>query len=219
MKKFGLSKKDKSDDAQEDSKRSALFGRSKSKSPLPPQANPYAVPQNNANPYANADPYAKPVSGYGPPPAYGNNAPGAPVADTRTRNEKSPVPPGGYGGQPQRGFASPPAGYGGQGGYGGANPYGGGSNGGTPKGGGYGGLGAEDPNKNALFGGAKDKYEKQKQQQQSMQGQGLPPEEQPHMSGAGGYGQDYGDQDYNRPYQDRQLTVSSIYHENAKSIN
>ncbi|KAL9081716.1 MAG: hypothetical protein Q9159_007093 [Coniocarpon cinnabarinum] len=217
MKKFSL-KKDKSEDGLEETKRSALFGgRSKSKSPAPPSQNPYAVPSNNPNPYANA-----PSLGYGAPPSYNSsspyNSPG--IADPRTRNEKSPVPPGGYGGQPQRGFAPPSGGYGGQSGYGGNNPY---SNAAAPppsgngRSGGYGGLG-DEPNKDALFGGAKDRFDQQKKQQdQQFQNQGLPPEEQGQLSGAGGYGNDYGDQGYGRPYQDRQLTAEEEEEEDVTS--
>lgn len=200
MKKLGIGKKDKSEDG-EDAKRAHLFGRSKSKSPAPPANNPYAAPPGNVDPYAKP----APMSGsHGQPPPYHNNPGGPPVADPGARSEKSGVPPGGYGGQ--RGYGQPQGGYGGQSGYGNSNPYGSASSSQSRGGGGYGGLGNDDPNRNELFGGAKDRYDQKKQQQQQ---QGLPPEEQNQLGGGSGSvsGEYGGDQGY-KPYEERQLTVS-----------
>ena len=155
---FGFSKKDK--DAEEDTKRSALFGsRSKNSKAAPaPQANPYAVQGSKPDPYAAAkpDPYTSkpPVSNEQLPAYDGRSSPGV-------RNDKSPVPPGGYGGGPQR--------FGGQGSYGqpsgyGSNPYGNEQPQQQSRYGpsGYGGLGransqdtvSTDAGRNALFGDA-----------------------------------------------------------------
>ena len=229
MKKFGIGKKEKSDEV-EDSKRSHLFGSksSKSKSTAPAATNPYAAPQNNfaQDPYAKPSPYQQKPGGYGgaaappyggdpsksavasQPPAYekGGHTAGGGIANDRLRAEKTPVPPDGYGGAR---YGS--SGSGNQAGYG-ADRYGGGSDGPSPRPGGYGGLGgpkeADDPNRGALFGGAEKRYDDRK-------AHGLPPQDsQPGGGygassgissgmehGTGGY-EHYGD------YKDRQLTVS-----------
>lgn len=181
---FGRSKKT---EAAEEEERSVLFN--KRKPPPRPSftnTNPYA--NASADPYAAApqDPYAAaPQDPYAPqqsraPPPYGSNEP--PM--DRYRQEKSPVPPGGYGGGlpggPRDRYASPPSAppsgsrYGGDstnnyGGYGGGGedrygaasaPPAGGSRYGS---GGYGGLGPapsarstdnDDSNRSALFGNA-----------------------------------------------------------------
>ena len=172
-------------DADLDSKKASLFGSrskgSKSGSPAPSN-NPYAVPQQSndpyaarsSNPYANNgmnDPYAPksqaslnstqpPASSfgnltlnseYGQPPEY-NRGP----SPQPNRHEKSPVPPGGYGGAPRYGNTGN---YGQSGGYD-SNPYGGQQP--QQRQGGYGGLGrtysndttTTDAGRNALFGDA-----------------------------------------------------------------
>ena len=206
MKKFGIGKKDKGDDP-DDSKRSQLFGKSSKSKTSTPSANPYAAPQNKLG----QDPYAKP-GGYPsndpsrssvasqPPPYPGGGGGGhGGVADSRARQDKSPVPPGGYGGAPR--FNN--QGYGNQGGYGG-DRFGGPSGGSTPparSGGGYGGLGQPqegDDNRNALFGGAKQRVDERQTPE-------LPPDNgQP----GGGYSMDPGyDEQRYKKYEDRQLTV------------
>jgi hypothetical protein len=148
---FGMGKKDK--EAEDKASRSSLFSRSKGKDKAAaPAANPYAA-------QATPDPYgAKPASS-APPPAYDNRS--APSG----MSEKSPVPPGGYGGSTPRFGGS--GNYAQQSGYG-SNPYGSEQ----PRAGGYGGLGrrasqetvSTDVGRAALFGDAP-----QRQQQQQLQ--------------------------------------------------
>ena len=216
---FGRSKK--GDDGDLETKKSSLFGsRSKNASPAPAASNPYAaVPPSNdpyaakGNPYASQngmnDPYAPknqsslagpPTSSFGNlslnnqggPPSYGSGS------QPPNRNEKSPVPPGGYGGGGPR--------YQSQGGYGqgsgyGSDPYG--SSQSRPRPGGYGGLGrsnsqdtmSTDAGRNALFGDAATR---------AAQNQGAPPSygEDNSYSNTGGYGQSGYGQD-----PDRELTA------------
>ncbi|GIZ43803.1 hypothetical protein CKM354_000701600 [Cercospora kikuchii] len=186
---FGLSKKDKEKDGDLEAKKSSLFGgrsKGKSSSPAPASNNPYAVPpagndpyaKSGGNPYANQnsnDPYAKsvnstqpPTSSFGnlslsseqsAPPAYGNSGNGP----APNRYDKSPVPPGGYGGGPsQQRFGGSGNSYGQVGGYG-SDPYGNGRPAQSRYGsGGYGGLGRTRSNetmdtqagRDALFGDA-----------------------------------------------------------------
>lgn len=213
MKKFGFKKS--GDGGDDDASRRALFGsRSKDKSPAP-QGNPYAQ-QNNSNPYAqpmnNPDPYTKAKMNAGVIPSggsagYDQKPPGGPAGD------------GGYG--PNR--------YGNQG-YG-ADRYGsgGGANNGPSGGGsrygpgGYGGLGGTDPNapdenRDALFGGARDRFQQQQQQ-------GGPP---PPYSSGGGYGQSgafgqsgaYGGDapTTSDVYQERQLTAEEEEEEDVQAV-
>lgn len=184
---FGLSKKDKEKERGRDdsASRSALFGgRSKSSkaaaATAAPSANPYAVQSSTPDPYAAkaaaSDPYlSKPsqdkfsASGthLSQPPAYNGRSP------SPLRNEKSPVPVGGYGGGPSGSGQSRFGGQGNyaqQGGYG-STPYGGESVQ-APRPGGYGGLGRTNSNdtmstdvgRAALFGDAP-----QRQLQQQLQ--------------------------------------------------
>lgn len=191
---FGIGRKDKDGEDLDAQKRSLFGGRSKSSkssSPAPSSANPYAAPpppSGGSNPYANQssqnDPYApksqsnlsSPPTGSfnsmslngsekgGPPPSY--SGPG------QFSRDKSPVPPGGYGGGPPR---APPSngGYGqssyGQGGGYGENPYGGPSS--SSRGaGGYGGLGRSnsqetmgtEAGRNELFGDAAKRAQQQR---------------------------------------------------------
>ena len=208
MGKFGFGKKD---DDGEDSNRLALFGsRSKNKSPAPP-ANPYAQPQVASDPYAQAK-----IKAYAPPsplPAQeGYGAPnGGGYGDDRYNANGSGnrygANPGGYAGG---GYGSEK--FGTQSGYG-ADRYGAApSQAPTSRygKGGYGGLGGvdsydttADDNRDALFGGAKDRVQ-QRSQQQAGYGH-PPPYEDGNQSGIGGGGsnQGYGDS----TYQDRQLTA------------
>lgn len=202
MKKLGMGKKEKSaEEATEDSKRSLFSKSSKSKSPAP-ATNPYAVPQNNLN----ADPYARPGPQQNPgglerPPVYQSGGYSG-IANDVARTNKSPVPPGGYGGGPRYGNT----GYGDQVGYGG-DRFGGISSASTSNSrpGGYGGLGgadlnAPDPNREALFAGAKSRVE-QRDGQHAPQQSSLPPENSQPRGGYGMESQGYG------PYEERQLTV------------
>ncbi|KAK5941312.1 Protein transport protein S9 plasma membrane t-SNARE [Knufia obscura] len=163
---MGLFKK-KNDDG-DDSNRSALFGRNKSKSPAPPNNNPYANPNVPPDPYTQAkmsagiiQPPQGPQAGRqqqgeygGPQGGYGSNRYGPPGGAQQ----------GGYGGDnkfgppggPQQGGGYGPNRFGNEKGYGapdqGGKPYGGSSKGGNPyaamnqasgssRMGGYGGLG------------------------------------------------------------------------------
>jgi protein transport protein SEC9 len=194
MKKFLVNKKFKDDDDGDDSNRRALFGsRSRDKSPNPrAQAqggNPYAQPTPAADPYTRA----KINAGVAP-------APGGPAGGYGDAKH-----PGGPVGNQQGGYA--PNRYGNQGGYG-ADRYGGGQPGqpGARGPGGYGGLGSTDPNdadRDALFGGARDRAQ--------TPAAGAPP---PYTAGApaGGAGGGYGQQNNDTPsstavYQERQLTA------------
>lgn len=172
MKKFGFGKKSEGD---EESNRSALFGsRSKNKSPNAP-ANPYATPPSASDPYTNAKLSAG-VGGINRVPSPSNG---------------SPARQGGYGGLSGSGGGYTSDRYGAQSGYG-ADRYGVGSGGAqsseggsTYRPGGYGGLGraesqdkaAADDNRDALFGGARERL-----QQKPQRPDGAPPP----------YGADYG---------------------------
>ncbi|KAK6413814.1 Protein transport protein S9 plasma membrane t-SNARE, partial [Oleoguttula sp. CCFEE 5521] len=202
---FSRSKKDESDAGLEKQK-SSLFGSRKPKSNgAPPQsANPYAAqPSSSTNPYANApaynDPYAPqsqsslsqpPTSSFGSltlkseasgaPPSY-RGSPGQHPRD------KSPVPPGGYGGGAPRYQSN--GSYGQGNGYG-SDPYGAGS---SSRPGGYGGLGRSGSQetvntidqRGALFGDAPKRVAQQQQQQ-------LPPGQEQSgdnsYANSGGYG-------------------------------
>ena len=219
MKKLGLSKKK---DGDEDSNRRALFGgRSKDKSPAPSTNNPYANLPTQADAYNQAKARAG-VPGYtqaqrgpspAPPPAqqgeYGGTNGGYP-------DEKKS---GGYGGKtdpaPRNGFGYGAERYGASSGYG-ANRYGTeSSQAGSRYGpGGYGGLGAApspDENRDALFGGAKERMQKQEQQQMGY-GQPPPYEESGQEGGYGGSsGPSY------EPYGDRQLTAEEEEEEDVQA--
>ncbi|KAI9723183.1 MAG: Meiosis-specific subunit of the t-SNARE complex [Chrysothrix sp. TS-e1954] len=217
MKRFGFGKKDKAEES-EDPNRSRLFSsKSKPQSPAPAQQNPYAIQQNSGpDPYAKQAPYPS-SNGYGgigapqgnqPPPYQSAGYGGA--DSNRARLDKSPVPPGGYGGNrygnsaPQRGgYGSDSRQSGSEGGSSyGASAYG--SSRGTP--GGYGGLGRHDSSETTntdagrqqLFGNASQRYE-QKQPQQ------LPPDHD--QSGFGGSGVEQDPSQGYGTYQDRQLTA------------
>lgn len=195
---MGLFKK--SDDG-DDSNRRALFGR-KNKSPAPP-ANPYAKPIPT-NPYTKA----KIEAGVAPLPASQQPVAGdkSPVA-TATAPIAAPAgPPAGYA----------PNKYGNQGGYG-TDRFGGGGGGASSRPGGYGGLGSDpndpgDANRDALFGGARERV------QQQQPGAPPPYEEGGNAAGGayGGYGG--GSNDYNNVYQERQLTAEEEEEEEIQAI-
>lgn len=196
-------KGDKGDDL--DSQKRSLFGSrsktGKSSSPAPSSANPYAAPppassnpyanQGSSNPYANpgtkSDPYAPksqsnlsqpPTSSFGSLTLNGSEAGGPPPSYSgpgQASRDKSPVPPGGYGGgapRQQNGGGYGQTGYGQGSGYG-ENPYGNGGASSTSRGaGGYGGLGRSnsqetmgtDAGRNALFGDAPKRVAQQQEQ-------------------------------------------------------
>lgn len=189
MKKFGFGKKSADKDDDHSSTRSSLFGsRSSKKSGSPAPAapgNPYAVPQSG-NPYARAQ-----------------NAPPGPEAYDSNKYA-------------HMGGAVAAAGGGGGGGYG---APGGGSRYGPAGYGGLGreksdGMGAADPDKDALFGGARDRVQQRAQTQQTggpadagyggSDGSGA----QPGGYGGGGYGS-YG--------ADRQLTAEEEEEEDVQA--
>jgi protein transport protein SEC9 len=229
---FGFKKGDKGGDL--DSQKANLFGnRSNKASPAPSSNNPYATaPSSSANPYATQsnnpyasqsgvnDPYApKPSSTYSSQPptsSFGNlslNSKGgdAPPGYNRgpspqpNRYEKSPVPPGGYGGAPRYQNSGS---YGQTGGYG-SDPYG------TQQqpqqsrygAGGYGGLGRTNSNdtmgtdagRNALFGDAASRAAQQQQQPNAYGGDNS-------YSNSGGYGASDLPGGYGSAPPDRELT-------------
>lgn len=242
MKKLGFGKKGGGD---EDSNRSALFGsRSKNKSPNP-SANPYAQPPSTSDPYNQAkldanvggvnrgpspsnDPYSK-----GGPPlrqgGYGGMSVGGyggdPKTDKRFEDSNDVGSGGNLGGG--RGYTSDR--YGTQNGYG-ADRYGTGTSSTQPSSGssrygpgGYGGLSsgqgydtaAVDDNRDALFGGAKERVQ---QRSQHSDGLGQPP---PYGAdfGQGGESGAYGGEANNgyEAYGDRQLTAEEEEEEDVQA--
>ena len=241
MKKFGFGKKG---DGDEDSNRSALFG-SRSKNKSVPAENPYATAAIAADPYAQAKLRAGVTSGPrgpspsrqdGPPPPNGGFAPPMSQGGYGSMN-------GGYNGDGKlqgsdiknglgSGFQGGGGGYGSNkfgapGGYG-TDRYGPGPGRPQPEttssrygAGGYGGLGrldsseTVDDNREALFGGAKERVQ-QKTQHQSGYGQPPPYDElngQSGESGAYGSGQSQG---YGA-YDDRQLTQEEEEEEDVQA--
>ncbi|KAF4635499.1 hypothetical protein G7Y89_g2604 [Cudoniella acicularis] len=220
-----LSRKTK--DGDEDSKRSALFsGRSKNASPAPADSNPYAQPPQAADPYAQdtnkyanmgpsgGSPYQQARQQYGlpngPGAARGGGLPNGPGAN---RGGPSPAPNR----QPQNGGGYGAEKYGSGGGYGAnrydaAPSYGAAPDTGSRYGpGGYGGLGrtnssdttTTEDNRDALFGGAKDRYA----QKAMPPSNGQPGGDYAAESGAsaGGYG----------AYGDRELTAEEMEEEDV----
>ena len=229
MKKLGIGKKKDGDD---DSNRRALFGgRSKDKSPAPSTNNPYANLPTQADAYNQAKARAG-VPGYaqaqrGPSPAppssqqggYGGMNGGYPD-EKKSNGYGDEKKSGGYGGMndpaPRDGSGYGADRYGASSGYG-ADRYGAeaSQNTGSRYGpGGYGGLGAApvpDENRDALFGGAKERVQKQEQQQM---GYGAPPpyEESGQEGEYGGRsGSGYG------AYGDRQLTAEEEEEEDVQA--
>ncbi|KAI4280992.1 MAG: hypothetical protein L6R38_004021 [Xanthoria sp. 2 TBL-2021] len=235
MGKFGFGKKG---DDDEDSKRSALFSRSKNKSPNP-ATNPYAQPAAASDPYTQAKlrvsqglPAREPSPGPGATKGGGyeedvkrgeNGFPAAPTSEGYGGLQSGPSNTGGasrYGGP---GYGADK--YGASSGYGG-DKYGTGeaapqSNGGGSRygPGGYGGLGpasAPDEDRDALFGGARERL-----QQRTQRPAGAPPP----------YGADYGQHDSTAPggygaapgsssheaYGERQLTAEEEEEEDVEA--
>lgn len=203
---MGLFKKsDKSDAGEDESNRRALFGRSKNKSP-----------QENSNPYAQpipTDPYTKAKQGIGmaPPPPGGLNNNG-PSPGPGPHNIPSDNKYGGY----------TPNSYGNQSGYGGDRYGSGGAGAGTTSrygAGGYGGLGSTDPNdatgdadRNALFGGAKNR-----QQQQGGAPGNAPPPYSPGQGDQPAYGG--GSNEYSMAkFDERQLTAEEQEEESIQAV-
>ncbi|MCJ1283684.1 Protein transport protein S9 plasma membrane t-SNARE [Xylographa opegraphella] len=220
MRKFGFGKKADNDDA---ANRSALFGsKSKSKSPAP-SVNPYAQPSLPPDPYTQAKQkvYAPPEkNGYATQDRgndrYGGDNKGGmsdPYGSNNGNGNRYGAAPGGSNGG---GYGADR--YGAHGGYG-ADRYGttasapsqaGGSRYGA---GGYGGLGGvsayddkADDNRDALFGGAKERLQ-QKNPPQAGYGQPPPYDE-------GGQASNYPDASssssshpYNAQHEDRQLSA------------
>ncbi|KAJ5083966.1 hypothetical protein NUU61_008545 [Penicillium alfredii] len=205
MGKFGFKKSD----GDEESGRRALFGsRSKNKSPAPP-SNPYAQP-------IPVDPYTKAKI----------NAGVAPLPSDHPAANGAPAPAGGPHAIPSDNKYSgyTPNRYGNQGGYGsdrfgGASAGAGAGAGGASRygSGGYGGLGSTDPNdpgaadadRNALFGGAKNRAPQQ------PQGGAPPPysEGQPNPTYGGG------SNEYSMAtFQDRQLTAEEEAEEEIQGM-
>ncbi|TVY60707.1 Protein transport protein sec9 [Lachnellula suecica] len=236
MKKFGFSKKggDGDDDA---SSRSALFGSRSSKNASPAASNPYATPAAAADPYAQdtnkyanmgppagGSPYQQARQQYGGLPSGPGGGRGLPGGPGANRGGPSPAPPaanrpppngagGGYGADK----------YGSGGGYG-ANRYDTTPSYGAPAAdagskygpGGYGGLGRRnsnettttEDNRDALFGGAKDRYAQRAAAPPARPGGGYGAESG--TSGAeGGYGGGYGEE--------RQLTAEEEEEEDVQA--
>jgi hypothetical protein len=177
MKKFGFKKKG---DGDEESSRSALFGRpSKNSSPAPASSNPYATPQ------AGADPYAQDTNKYANMGGTNQHGPSGSSPYQQARQGMPPGPGAGRGlpGGPRGGYGGPPAvnrtpdsnggGYGAEK-YGSGGGYGASRYDSAPAAetasrygaGGYGGLGRRnsnettttEDNRDALFGGAKERF-------------------------------------------------------------
>lgn len=229
MKKLGIGKKK---DGDEDGNRRALFGRSKDKSPAPSTNNPYANLPTQADAYNQAKARAG-VPGYSqaqrgpspaPPPAqsggYGGMNGGYPD-EKKSGGYGDEKKAGGYGGMndpaPRNGGGYGADRYGAPSGYG-ADRYGAESSQASGAAsrhgpGGYGGLGAapvSDDDRNALFGGARERAQKQEQQ---AKGYGQPP---PYEEGGreGGYGGSSGPS--YEAYGDRQLTAEEEEEEDVQ---
>lgn len=172
----------KKKDGDDDSNRKALFGsKSKPRSPAP-DSNPYAQPTIPPDPYTrakmNAGIGAAPTQSYQGPPQPAQGGHWAPSQSSGDRGygggpqsaygDNKYQPSNDRGGKSQGGYA--PDRYANQGGYGGdrgsSNPYGAPQASGVARSGGYGGLGrtasyetAPDDNRDALFGGARERIE------------------------------------------------------------
>ena len=225
MKKFGFHKKG---DGDEDSNRSALFGsRSKDKSSKP-STNPYAQPPAASDPYNNAKQKAGVGGNPGGPSSTKNRYGGSPIQNGNGNvsgygdsNLKSGADAGGArGGARGGGYGSDR--YGAQSGYG-TDRYGAGSGreqGGSRYGaGGYGGLGnadAVDDNRDALFGGAEERLQRNPRGTDTI---GQPPPyaadygQSGHPSGAYGGGTNSSIEAYG----DRQLTAEEEEEEDVEA--
>ncbi|KAI9878131.1 MAG: Protein transport protein S9 plasma membrane t-SNARE [Pleopsidium flavum] len=239
MKKFGFGKKGSEGD---DPSRSAIFGSrsAKKSSPAPASSNPYAQTSQPPDPYTqakyNAGIGAPPAGQYGPNPGRGegySGGGGGYGSDNKDggMNGRGPGTDNKYG-------AGTGTGGGGGGGYGadrygnqngyGADRYGAGAGssnaGGSRYGpGGYGGLGstsaydrtATDDDRNALFGGAKDR-QKQPAQQHPSNGQ-PPPYDESDGYGGGQSGVSRGESQGYGAYEDRQLTAEEEEDEDVQA--
>lgn len=210
MKKFGFHKKG---DGDEDSNRSALFGsRSKDKSPKA-STNPYAQTPAASDPYNNAKLKAG-AGGTSGAPYQTSNGNGSGYGDSKSngRADAGGARGGGYG--PDR--------YGAHSGYG-ADRYGAGSGveqaGSRYGAGGYGGLGnapAADGNRDALFGGAEERLQRNPR---GLDALGQPP---PYAADYGQTGQQSGaygggtNSSY-EAYGDRQLTAEEEEEEDVEA--
>ena len=217
---MGLFKK--KDEDGEDSNRRTLFGRkSKNESPAPAAKNPYAAPVAPPDPYTQA----KMNAGIIQPPTQQAQPQQSGYNQTRPQGQQNPYgpPQGGYGGYGDNKFGppqgqQPPSGYGADR-FGNDKGYGAPAQGGNPyaavnqahaaaRVGGYGGLGsttsdAPDENRDALFGGAKQRIQ--------LSQQNGPPEYQynggPDPSETRSYG----------AYGDRQLTAEEEEEEDIQA--
>jgi len=228
-----LSKKGDGDD---DSSRRALFGsRNKNKSSAKETQNPYAQPTIPADPYTQAKMSAGVAPSPKGPPGQGRPGLPSSPAPSGGRGSIGPPPQQGYGRGPSpsghgdsRHVPTQQGGYGGgygpekfgnQNGYGaekaGGNPYGNiPQTSGTSRQGGYGGLGranssestSTDANRDALFGGARDRV--QQRQQNNVNG---PPGYEYNPQGVPEADRSYG------AYGDRQLTAEEEEEEDIQA--
>ncbi|KAK2740332.1 Protein transport protein S9 plasma membrane t-SNARE [Onygenales sp. PD_40] len=210
MKRFGLGSK-KSESGDDDSSRSALFGsRSKNKSPAA-SSNPYAQPP----PPYSSDPYSQKPGA--PPASGGYGLPSGPKQGPGSGGPKNP-----YEGQDNK-YGRSSAGYGPggpgyQSGYGG-DRYGRDNGSAAPAptsrygAGGYGGLGRADPNnpdaaddnRDALFGGARERVQERQYNPALQEGsRGVSGAAEPP---GGAYG----------TYQERQLTAEEEEEEDIQA--
>lgn len=228
MKKLGLGKK-KGEGEEDSSRLALFGSRTKSKSPAPPSSNPYAAappdPYTQAKMRAGLVPPQHGSAQSGPAQS---NAYGGMPTPSQAPSSSYGRDMGRGGGQDRYGASQGPRGGYGSGGYGAEkygdqNGYGAGRSGGNPYGavpqtsgtsrysdvrpGGYGGLGqsntneeaSTDANRDALFGGAADRL--QKQQEQGPPGYQYSGADEPKAYGA---------------YGDRQLTAEE---EEEEDIN
>lgn len=211
MKKMGFGSARKVPKGDDDANKAALFGNAKSSGG---SANPYAVQQNGGA----RDPYAPTNT---PPPQYEGG-----MSDFR--RDKTPVPPGGYGGGGYGGGASrfgtsgvndggsrygnTGSNYGDQGGYG-NNRFGdsGASESAAPRRpGGYGGMGMSsqqtEEGRQALFGDAPNRYATQSAPPANGGPGGYGSRPGAYGGSGGGYGGGSDSQGYGS-YGDRELTA------------
>lgn len=228
----------KKGDDELNAKKASLFGKSGAKltKSAPPSQNPYAVPApandpyaaRGSNPYATQaslnDPYAPSQSSLTQPPtsSLGSQSLKSEVGDYRgsqqpNRYEKSPVPPGGYGGGPPR-YQSAGS-YGQDGGYGG-DAYGNGPPQYSSRQGGYGGMGRQnsqdtmttEAGRNALFGDAPSRAA---QHQAAAQQYGNGGDSS--YANTGGYNASDLHGGYGAPQPDRELTAEEQQEEDVNA--
>lgn len=202
MKKFGFGKKGGGDDG-DDASRNALFGsRKKNSTGAAPSDNPYAQQPAAADPYADSAKYANvtpyqqarsQLGGAGGPP--GGAPGGAPGGGQQQPQQDSSGRAGGYGGYSSEKYGS-------GGGYGsnryesnaGSDRYGAPSPAAGARGpGGYGGFGRsdkddQDSNRDALLGGAQERYAQRQQNPSTAGGYGQSSTATASQDDYGGYG-------------------------------